>query len=287
MGETVEISSSPVFIIGSPRSGTTILARSLAEHSAFWASDESHFLSRLVELAPDIYASALEGHRQSWIWAQGVGQAEFLSCLGTGVNALFTSRSSGRRWVEHTPYYLEVAGSLAEMFPEARFIHMLRDGRRVVHSMLHLLDRPRVVVGRARSRGPRAGRWGQDFGSACRLWVASVEAARAFVAEHPERARTVVHERLAADPDAGFRELFDFLGVDAEGGPAELFRGRRLNSSFGEDGELEQAPDPEPWLRWSPEQRALFAAEAGGTLVACGFAREDELAAWHNRAHER
>ena len=259
MGETVEICPSPVFIIGSPRSGTTILARSLAEHSAFWTSEESHFLSRLIELAPDIYASAL----------------------------LFTSRSSGKRWIEHTPYYLEIAGSLAEMFPEARFIHMLRDGRRVVHSMLHVLDRPQVVVGRARSRGPRAGRWGQDFRSSCRLWAASVKAARAFVAEHPERARTVVHERLVADPETGFRELFDFLGVDAEAGPVELFRGRRINSSFGEDGELEPAPDPDPWLRWSPEQRALFAAEAGGTLVACGFAGEDEVAAWHNRAHER
>lgn len=287
MSETVEISSSPVFIIGSPRSGTTILARSLAEHSAFWTSEESHFLSRLVESAEDIYSSGIGGHLQSWIWAQGVGRAEFLSYLGTGVNALFTSRSNGGRWVEHTPYYLEIAPTLAEMFPEARFIHMLRDGRRVVHSMLHMLDRPRVVVGRARSRGPRAGRWGQDFGSACRLWVASVQAARAFVAEHPARARTMVHERLVADPEAGLRELFDFLDVEWEAGAVELFRGRRLNSSFGEDGELEPAPDPEPWLRWSPEQRALFAAEAGGTLVACGFAGEDELAAWHNRAHER
>jgi Sulfotransferase family len=276
MGDRVEISSSPVFIIGSPRSGTTILARSLAEHSAFWTSEESHFLSRLVESAGDIYASGLEGHLQSWIWAQGVGRAEFLAYLGTGVNALFTSRSNGRRWVEHTPYYLEIAGPLAEMFPEARFLHMLRDGRRVVHSMLHLLDRPRLVVGRARSRGPRVGRWGQDFRAACRLWASSVEAASAFVSQHPERARTVVHERLVTDPETGFRELFEFLEVDWEPGPVELLRGRRVNSSFGEDGEIEPDPDAEPWLGWSPEQLATFHEEAGRTL-----------AAWHNREHER
>ena len=276
MGDSVEISSSPVFIIGSPRSGTTILARSLAEHSAFWTSEESHFLSRLVESAGDIYASGLEGHLQSWIWAQGVGRAEFLAYLGTGVNALFTSRSNGRRWVEHTPYYLEIAGPLAEMFPEARFLHMLRDGRRVVHSMLHLLDRPRLVVGRARSRGPRVGRWGQDFRAACRLWASSVEAASAFVSQHPERARTVVHERLVADPETGFRELFEFLDVDWEPGPVELLRCRRVNSSFAEDGEIQPDPDAEPWLGWSPEQRATFDEEAGRTL-----------AAWHNREHER
>ena len=276
MSDAVEICSDPVFIIGSPRSGTTILARSLGEHSALWTSEESHFLDRLVELAADIYASGLEGHRQSWIWAQGVGRAEFLSSLGTGVNALFTSRSNGRRWIEHTPYYLEIAGPLAEMFPGARFIHMLRDGRRVVHSMLHLLDRPRIVVGRARSRGPRVGRWGHDFRAACQLWAASVEEASAFVSEQPERARTVVHEQLVADPEAGFRELFDFLGVESEAGPAELFRAKRVNSSFAEDGEIEQDPNPEPWLGWSAEQRATFEEEAGRTLTA-----------WHNREHER
>jgi Sulfotransferase family len=267
MPDTVEICPDPVFIIGSPRSGTTILARSLGEHSELWTSEESHFLDRLVDVAADIYASGLEGHRQSWIWAQGVGRAEFVAALGTGVNALFTSRSNGRRWIEHTPYYLEIAETLAEMFPEARFIHMLRDGRRVVHSMLHLLDRPRVVVGRARSRGPRVGGWGHDFRAACQLWATSVETASAFVSEHPERARTVVHERLVDDPSAGFRELFDFLGVDWEPGPVELFRGGLVNSSF------ESKPDPEPWLGWSPEQRAIFHAEAGPTLVASGFAR--------------
>lgn len=284
MSDTVEICSGPVFIIGSPRSGTTILARSLGEHSAFWTSEESHFLSRLVELAADIHASGIEGHRQSWIWAQGVGQAEFVSYLGTGVNALFTSRSNGRRWIEHTPYYLEIAGTLAEMFPQARFIHMLRDGRRVVHSMLHLLDRPRLVVGRARSRGPRIGRWGHDFRAACRLWTTSVEAASAFASQHPERARTVVHERLVADPETGFRELFEFFDVEWEVGPVDFFRGRLVNSSFAEDGAIERKPEPEPWLGWTPEQRALFAAEAGRTLVASGFAREDELAAWERDA---
>jgi hypothetical protein len=120
------------------------------------------------------------------------------------------------------------------------------------------------------------GRWGQDFRAACRLWASSVEAASAFVSQHPERARTVVHERLVADPETGFRELFEFLEVDWEPGPVELLRGRRVNSSFGDDGEIEPDPDAEPWLGWSPVQLATFREEAGRTL-----------AAWHNREHER
>jgi len=280
----VEICLDPIFVVGSPRSGTTILARSLGEHSALWASDESHFLARLVEAAEDVYASGLEGHRQSWLWAQSVGRAEFISWLVTGVNALFTSRSGGRRWIDHTPYYLDIAETLVEVFPEARFIHVLRDGRRVVHSMLHLLDRPRFVVGRRRSGGPRLGRWGEDFRAACRLWSSSVQAATRFVGQHPERARTVVHERLVADPEPAFEELFDFIGVESEASPLEVFRSTLINSSFAADGAVPPGGLDEPWLGWSREERAQFASEAGPTIIGAGFVGRDELAAWEQAA---
>src|SRR5262245_43980994 len=45
----VRICTRPVFIVGSPRSGTTILAWSLAKHSHFWTSDESQILWDLFE----------------------------------------------------------------------------------------------------------------------------------------------------------------------------------------------------------------------------------------------
>jgi hypothetical protein len=282
---TTDICPDPIFVVGAPRSGTTIVAKSLGEHSALWTSDESHFLARLVKSAEDVYASGLEGHCQSWLWAQSVGRAEFISYLGTGVNALFTSRSGGRRWIDHTPYYLDVAEPLAEMFPEARFIHVLRDGRRVVHSMLHLLDSPRFVVGRRRSSGgPRRGRWGEDFRAACRLWASSVEAATTFVGQHPERARTVVHEQLVTDPEPAFQELFDFIGVERERSPVELLRSTLINSSFAPDGAAPPGAPEEPWHGWSREERAQFASEAGPTLIAAGLVGKDELAAWERAA---
>src|ERR1051325_8455218 len=88
----------PIFIIGSPRSGTSILAWSLAQHSQLWTSDESDILYYLfgddsVEIA---FRTSIERRDGSWLKRQEVEQAEFSSYLGLGLNALFTSRSKGK-----------------------------------------------------------------------------------------------------------------------------------------------------------------------------------------------
>ncbi len=96
----------PVFVIGAPRSGTTVLALSLARHSQLWTSDESQVLWDLFE------GGRLEKNYQrqarydgSWLCKQSIKKEEFLAFLGVGLNALFTSRSEGKRWVDQTPVY--------------------------------------------------------------------------------------------------------------------------------------------------------------------------------------
>jgi Sulfotransferase family len=281
-GRAVEICPDPVFIIGSPRSGTTILARSLGEHSDFWTSDESIFIHLLFGegRAPRAYERAITGPRRSWLRAQDVDEDEFLAALGVGVNALFTSRSCGRRWIDQTPLYTRMAPELARLFPGALFIHLLRDGRRVVHSMTHFLDR-RSADAREALRGTKGPKWwAHDFGSACRTWSEFASAGMAFCREYPGRSLTVVHERLVGDPADGFRRILRFLGVEQEEGPADFFGTHCVNSSFRGDGLLSPSSPSEPWRGWGPEQRARFAAEAGATLVAAGLASENELARW-------
>ena len=47
-----------------------------------------------------------------------------------GANALFSSRSGGKRWIDQTPYYVFMTEVLVRMFP-GLFLHVLRDGRNV------------------------------------------------------------------------------------------------------------------------------------------------------------
>jgi Sulfotransferase family len=264
----------PVFIIGSPRSGTTVLARSLAQHSEFWASGESYvlfflFANRAVENAYE-RAMGIPGPR--WLRSEDVSQEEFLAYVGAGVNALFTSRSEGRRWVDHTPLYTRVADTLADAFPGASFLHIVRDGREVVSSMLNFANAvPDAAVGRFLLQSVV---WASDMRDACDAWRHHVERAMAFCDEHPDRAKVVRYEDLVAAPETTFRSIHRFLGVADEEGPARFFASRRINSSFR--GRPRRSAS-ELWEAWDEEQRRTFAEIAGPTMVKCEYSTPDEL----------
>src|SRR4026208_856540 len=98
------ICPNPVFIIGSPRSGTSILAWSLAQHSQLWTSGEMHILFTMF--GSQTFTQRLQQEQafpRGWFQKEAVGKSEFLGFLGLGLNALFTSRSEGKRWIEQTP----------------------------------------------------------------------------------------------------------------------------------------------------------------------------------------
>src|SRR5687767_476317 len=105
--DQLQTCQNPVFIIGSPRSGTTALAWSLAQHSELWTSNESDFLFYLLanQHVEKAFHRARDAVGDRWLKREGVEQKEFYAFLGLGLNALFTSRSGGKRWVDQTPLY--------------------------------------------------------------------------------------------------------------------------------------------------------------------------------------
>jgi hypothetical protein len=276
----VRVCTRPVFVVGSPRSGTTILAWSLAKHSHFWTSDESQILWDLFEggrLGRN-YQNR-DNYDGSWLCKQNIRREEFLGFLGVGLNGLFTSRSEGKRWVDQTPLYVMLAHNLIHMFPGCLFIHILRDGRNVVHSMVNVLtarfvgrELPDVVK---KSHKPA---WMSDFRAACSTWRRFVEVALEFQSANPTRCLTVRNERLLADPVKGFSEILQFIQAPYEDAPANYFRSTRLNSSFphvpGHPTELQRSE--RPWLEWSAEQKTIFWQEAGATMLKCGMATQEE-----------
>ena len=193
---------------------------------------------------------------------------------------LLTGTSNGRRWVDQTPANTLVVDRLAEMFPGARFLHILRDGRRVVHSMINFhraMGDPEAVE-RMRDAG-RLPPWTTDFGDACRTWTRFVRIATDFGRRHPDRTHTLTNEGLITDPEDTMRGVLEFLGVPQEPGPARFLRENRINSSFAASGRSAQAPPAlsEPWREWLPEQREAFLENAGETMIECGLATEAEL----------
>jgi Sulfotransferase family len=261
------ICNSPIFIIGSPRSGTSILAWSLAQHSGLGTAEESNMFFELTrdEKLESVYrAAAARPDSGDWLRRKGVGEDEFLASLGLGLNALVTSRSDGR-WIDQTPANTIVAPTLARLFPDAQFIHIVRDGRSVVNSMQHFAA---AFSDDAREKFIEAGAmpsFATDFRVACETWVRYVSAALEFGQRYPDRCFVVRNEALRDDPVTSFSEMFAFLHIEDEPASAQYLRDRKLNSSFPDNplpggGEV-------PWDLWSESQRATF-DEIAGPLLA-------------------
>ncbi len=278
----VQICPNPIFIIGSPRSGTTILGQALAKHSELWTSDESHILFGLfgdgrVEAELEKW---LARPSSNWLRTQAVDRDEFLGFLGIGLNALFTSRSQGKRWIDHTPYYAWMAEVLAHMFPGAFFLHILRDGRRVVNSMVNvhqtLTEGERMEMQKGQFLPP----WATDFREACKTWRHSVELSMEFCERHPARCLTVVHEALTAEPHKLFRDIFEVVGVRYEDDPVKYFQGNRINTSFPEESPTHPPAidaSSNPWSNWTVDQKLIFYEEAAPTLLKFSLATENDV----------
>lgn len=268
----------PVFVIGSPRSGTSILAWALAHHSSLWTSRETEFFFELYGGERAIRTFERARRPGSWLAENEVERSEFLGYLGAGLNGLLTSRSEGRRWVDQTPLYTFMADTLAEMFPGARFLHILRDGRRVVQSMVHFASRP----GRPLGETSNLPAWATGLREACYTWRLFVETAMDFCGRLPQRAITVRNERIAAEPEAEFRSILSFLGEPHEMDPANFFRTSRINSSFdplqwgspltdGGDAAPRTFSLDQPWQSWSQREREVVHEEIGDLLGQLGF----------------
>jgi Sulfotransferase family len=221
------------------------------------------FRDRYAERAFD---RAIDSPGPRWLKVEEVSQEEFLSYLGVGMNALMASRSEGLRWIDHTPLNTLIAATLGAVFPGASFVHILRDGREVVNSMLNFLD-SRLDPAVARFVKRESG-WSRDIREACATWSQHVDAARAFCDEHPDRATVVRYEELVAAPPETFGRIQRFLGIADEERPARSFSAGRINSSFGDRPRLSAS---QLWETWDDEWRGAFTEVAGATMVRCGY----------------
>jgi sulfotransferase family protein len=259
-----EGSTECVFVVGCPRSGTSALSWALAEHPAYWTSSEANFFQALIRPGGRGKSRIREAYDKAWAredgWLKwnGVSFEEFASCIGHGFGHLFLSRSIGRRWVDSSPENLLIAEDLAVMFPYARFVHVVRDGRAVVCSMLESgFTEP----------------WASDFDAACETWAHYAREGAALQRARPDRVLTVRNEAL---PDECAR-ILEFLRVPSHPGPRTFLATTRVNSSYGnvKAGDIKR-PKPadaprRSWESWDAERNSRFDAIAGDAMRELGY----------------
>lgn len=255
----LEVCESPVFVIGAPRSGTSVLSWSVANHPDFWTMPETDFLYWMFARGhlDEAMTKSIDKTETGWLARLGGTRPELTEALGIGFNALVSKASGGRRWVDQSPTYTLATNELARLFPGSLFLHIVRDGRSVVNSMIN--------SGFSTS-------WATDFRLACRTWSTFVERAGSFAEARPARCKVVPYASLVADPESMFADIVEFLGASESSGPADFFMNNRINSSFTKDGPPSQYTGPsDPWETWTNEQRSVFNQEAGETMAKYGF----------------
>lgn len=262
----VDKSLSNIFIIGCPRSGTSALSWALAEHPALWTSAESDILLYLLQKPWffEHYQRAIASQQNRvWLVKHKVSYAEFASYIGKGFDLMFRSRSGGKIWIDATPAYTNVVSELMVYFPQAKFIHIIRDGRAVVNSMLA-------------SGFP--GAEFNDFELACKAWVHYVTKGLAIMRKFPDHVHEVRNENLVSNPEKEFELIYNFLGLEPCSESTIFIRTKRINSSYlnVEKNDIRKAKDPslmpkDPWKNWPAKDRKLFIKIAGETMTVLGY----------------
>jgi hypothetical protein len=247
----IDICASPIFVVGAPRSGTSMMQWALRQHPELWGGQESDYLIPLFERLREIHEFGSRRGRLHWLSGQKVALEEFVKFIGMGINALYSNRAGGRRWVEQTPQYTLHLEQMATYFPGARFLFMLRDGRQVVASLRNFVEP-------------------LEHEEACRTWATFVRAGLTFArSELGTQMRIVRYESIVSETEATIRDICTFLGESFCEKSVEFIGSKRINSSF----EAKPADALRPrWMTWSTEERRSFHALAGELLIELGYA---------------
>ena len=131
------------FVVGMNRSGTTLLRMMLDAHSDLTIPPETHFVPDMIKAAkaddatPESVLAAMKEHRE---WGdfeisdeEMLGRFRSLRKLKAGPAVrsfydIYSERQGKPRWGDKTPIYVKNMRRIESVLPEARFIHVIRDG---------------------------------------------------------------------------------------------------------------------------------------------------------------
>jgi hypothetical protein len=284
------------FIVGSPRSGTTLLRLMLDSHPQLAIPPETGFI-------PSAFAALFgsdERQRQSFAdtllnfppqapgWEDfGIDrealQHELRSVTPFHLDAaircfyrLYAARFGKTRWGDKTPAYGRHLRAIEHVLPEACFIHIIRDGRDVALSLRNLWFSPGTAM------ATLARQWRRDI---CAIRHQSLPC---------QRYLEIRYESLVSDPEECLRDVCAFIEIDYddrmmtyhERAHSRLMEHQARVKTGGEvlvtrEERLEQQrltmspPDCSRIARWRREmssaERAEYEAVAGGLLTALDY----------------
>jgi hypothetical protein len=255
--------NAPIFIIGNPRSGTTMLRLMLASHAHIGIPPESGWLIELYskysqEILDETNLGAFvddllavpkieEWHLdRAKLFAdlQQVSPANYSVIASQIYQSYLKRHGNKRRWGDKNNFYLNHIGKLNALFPRALFLHIVRDGRDVACSYRDL----------AHTKGLYAPILPSSVCQAALHWNRNIGRIRKSLAQiDSKRTLTIRYEDLVNNPQVTLQDVCTFLGED--------FDDRML--SFAEINKSENL-EPDIFMSWKAlTKQPLTTARAG------------------------
>lgn len=277
-----------LFIVGCPRSGTTLLRRIVDAHPDVAITNETHWIVQLLEDGDAARAGApvtprllerLLSHKRFARLKLDPGRLEPLVAreepvsyreLVTAVYDLFGERRGKRLVGDKTPRYVRHIPTLHNLWPAAKFVHLIRDGRDVCLSVRNWDKANRFVT--------RISTFEADPVSTIALWWEHlVRLGREAGADLPANLyHEVRYERLVAEPAGECRELCEFLGVPYDERMLRFHEGR-TKDDLTLDAKRAWRPITPGLRSWRTEMAGgdieRFEAVAGDLLGELGYLR--------------
>lgn len=271
----------PTFIVGCPRSGTTLLAACIDRHSQFAVTPETHYF-------PLTYRHATWARKGSAILAAAeengrLADAEmnlpslrerFLTGPATHARLLqliledYAAARQKPRPAEKTPDHLRFVRLILRWYPNARVVCIQRDGRDVALSLTRM-------------------KWASDdLTFNARRWCADTEMAMRFRKQFPDRFHWLRFEDLVRDPTTSLTAVMRFLGCEFEPRQIDEQQPTAVVPAWelAWKGMASQAPAQDKLQAWrataTPEEIRVMHSEMGYHLARCGYSDAPARAGW-------
>lgn len=209
-----------VFVVGCPRSGTTLLQRMLNSHPQLAVANDTHFIPRVIkkhkQTNPPLNEELIEQvHTYKRFCRLGLSNIEVMESAKCAenyqefVSALYRTfgNKQGKPLAgEKTPDYCRHIPLLHSLFPWAKFVHIIRDGRDVTLSTLDWAND---------SKGPGKWElWQESPIATCALWWRwQVNTGRKDGAVLTDKYMEILYENLIAKPEESLRKISTFLEI--------------------------------------------------------------------------
>lgn len=200
-----------VFIVGASRSGTTWLQLLLSQSKRIATSQETHLFSGYLKSLGKSWAVHSNDVRTIGLQSLFSDREfiEFKKLISDHVfSTVLRNRDSADIVLEKTPDHVYCWQEILELYPEAHFIHLVRDPRAVVASM-------RATGAEWRNPWAEAG-----IVNLSREWMSAVTAGRQLLLA-TARAREIRYEDIAGGGATWLRDLWAWLGVNESLNTAE------------------------------------------------------------------